>query len=407
MSAPTFVIVGAGMCGGRAAEALRREGFDGRVVLISAEREPPYERPPLSKEYMRGELEREKLYLLPPDWYSENGVDLLLGRETKRLDPGRRVVELDDGERIQFDSLLLATGGRVRRLDVPGADLEGVYYLRDIADSERIGSQLREGRRVVVVGAGFIGSEVAASCRMKGLEVTVLELEEAPLQRALGPELGKIFAGIHRDKGVDLRTGVGAKRFEGSKRIEAVVTTANERIECDFVVVGIGIEPNVELAVEAGIQTDNGIVVDERCRTSAEAVFAAGDVANHFNPVMGERLRVEHEQNAQRQGAAAALNMMGRDEPYQEVPWFWSDQYEYSMQYAGHASRWDEIVFRGSVDERKFTAFYLADGRLRAALAINSFRDVRFAREILKRGGSVDAAKLADPEADLRSLISG
>jgi 3-phenylpropionate/trans-cinnamate dioxygenase ferredoxin reductase subunit len=393
------------MCGGRAAEALRREGFDGRVVLIGAEREPPYERPPLSKEYMRGELEREKLYLLPRDWYSENGVDLLLGRKAERLDASRHVVELDDGARIQFDRLLLATGGRVRRLEVPGADLEGIYYLRDIDDSERIGAQLREGCHVVVVGAGFIGSEVAASCRLKGLEVTVLEVEEAPLQRTLGPELGKVFAAIHRDKGVNLRTGVGAKRFEGTNRVQAVVTTADERIQCDFVVVGVGIAPNVELAMESGIETQNGIVVDEHCRTSVEGVFAAGDVANHFNPVLGERLRVEHEQNAQRQGAVAALNMLGRDEPYLEVPWFWSDQYEYSMQYAGHATRWDEIVLRGSLEERKFTAFYLSEGRLRAALAINSFRDVRFAREIIKRGGSVDPARLKDPGTDLRSLI--
>ena len=402
---PTFVIVGANLAGGRAAQALRKEGFDGRLILIGAEPDPPYERPPLSKEYLRGESAREKLFIVPPAFFDENDIELRLGEEAKRIDAQERAVELDSGERVSFDALLLATGGRARALPIPGVDLEGVYYLRHVGDSESIAAELQEGRRLVVIGAGFIGSEVAASARMKGLDVTMLEIAPVPLERALGRELGGIFAEIHRDHGIDLRTSEGVERFEGAQRVERVIATSGAAIDCDLVVIGVGIVPNTEIAEGAGIAVDNGIVVDEYCQTDVDGIFAAGDVANFYSPILDERLRIEHWANAQSQGRAAALNMLGRKEPYNEVPWFWSDQYDLNMQLVGHAPSWDEVVFRGSVSERAFTAFYLKDGRLRAALAVNRFRDIRPSRELIKAGMEVDSRKLRDDETELRSLL--
>ena len=402
---PTFVIVGANLAGGRAAQALRKEGFDGRLILIGAEPDPPYERPPLSKEYLRGESAREKLFIVPPAFFDENDIELRLGEEAKRIDAQERAVELDSGERVSFDALLLATGGRARALPIPGVDLEGVYYLRHVGDSESIAAELQEGRRLVVIGAGFIGSEVAASARMKGLDVTMLEIAPVPLERALGRELGGIFAEIHRDHGIDLRTSEGVERFEGAQRVERVIATSGAAIDCDLVVIGVGIIPNTEIAEGAGISVNNGIVVDEYCRTDVNGIFAAGDVANFYSPILDERLRIEHWANAQSQGRAAALNMLGRKEPYNEVPWFWSDQYDLNMQLVGHAPSWDEVVFRGSVSERAFTAFYLKDGRLRAALAVNRFRDIRPSRELIKAGMEVDSRKLRDDETELRSLL--
>lgn len=402
---PTFVIVGANLAGGRAAQALRKEGFDGRLILIGAEPDPPYERPPLSKEYLRGESPKEKLFIVPPAFYDDNDIELRLGVEAKRVDAQERAVVLESGERVSFDALLLATGGRARALPIPGADLEGAYYLRHVGDSESIAAELREGRRLVVIGAGFIGSEVAASARMKGLAVTVLEIAPVPLERALGRELGGICAEIHRDHGVDLRTSEGVERFEGAQRVERVIATSGAAIDCDLVVIGVGIVPNTEIAEGAGISVDDGIVVDEYCQTDVDGIFAAGDVANFYSPILDERLRIEHWANAQSQGRAAALNMLGRKEPYNEVPWFWSDQYDLNMQLVGHAPSWDEVVFRGSVSERTFTAFYLKDGRLRAALAVNRFRDIRPSRELIKTGLEVDSRKLQDDETELRSLL--
>ncbi len=401
----TYVIVGANLCGGRAAETLRQEGFEGRLVLVGAERERPYERPPLSKEYLRGEEERVKIFLRPPDFYEEQEIELRLGVRAERLDVKERTVELDGGERLAYDKLLLATGGRVRRLPVPGADMEGVYYLRTVDDSERIAAELRPGRRAVVVGAGFIGSEVAASARVKGLEVTVLEAAETPLLKALGPEMGGIYAEIHREHGIDLRLECRLDRLEGSRRVECVTMADGEKVECDFVVVGVGIDPETALVEGSGIATEDGIVVDECCRTNVAGVFAAGDVARTFNPVLEERIRVEHWANAQNQGAAAAKCMLGRDEPYAEVPWFWSDQYDINMQYVGHASAWDEVVLRGDVSGRRFSAFYLKEGRLRATMALNRPRDIAASRALIRTGAPVDAKQLRDEEVDLRTLL--
>jgi 3-phenylpropionate/trans-cinnamate dioxygenase ferredoxin reductase subunit len=401
----TCIIVGANLCGGRAAETLRQEGFDGRVALIGAEPERPYERPPLSKEFLRHETERERVFLRPPEFYAEQEIELRLGVRASAVDLRERAVVLETGERLRFDKLLIATGGRVRRLAVPGAELEGVYYLRTIGDCERIASELAPGRRVVVIGAGFIGAEVAASARTTGLEVTVLEGGQVPLARALGPEMGRIYGDIHREHGIDLRLSTRIERLEGSGQVERVMTSDGEAVGCDFVVVGIGIDPDTALAEGTGIEVGNGIIVDEHCRTNVDGVFAAGDVANFPNPILGERLRLEHWANAQNQGVAAAKAMLGSEEPYADVPWFWSDQYDLNLQYVGYASSWDRIVIRGSVPERRFTAFYVKDGCLRAAMTLNRARDIRPSRELIRARVRVDAEKLQDEDVELRSLV--
>lgn len=401
----TCIIVGANLCGGRAAETLRQEGFDGRVALIGAEPERPYERPPLSKEFLRHETERERVFLRPPEFYAEQEIELRLGVRASAVDLRERAVVLETGERLRFDKLLIATGGRVRRLAVPGAELEGVYYLRTIGDCERIASELAPGRRVVVIGAGFIGAEVAASARTTGLEVTVLEGGQVPLARALGPEMGRIYGDIHREHGIDLRLSTRIERLEGSGQVERVMTSDGEAVGCDFVVVGIGIDPETGLVEGTGIEVGNGIIVDEHCRTNVDGVFAAGDVANFPNPILGERLRLEHWANAQNQGVAAAKAMLGSEEPYADVPWFWSDQYDLNLQYVGYASSWDHIAIRGSVPERRFTAFYVKDGCLRAAMTLNRARDIRPSRELIRARVQVDAEKLQDEDVELRSLV--
>jgi 3-phenylpropionate/trans-cinnamate dioxygenase ferredoxin reductase subunit len=402
----TYVIVGASLTGARAAEALRKEGFEGRIVLVGAEAEPPYERPPLSKEYLRGEVAREKVFVLKPEAYEERAIELRLGVAATRLDARERTVELADGERLPFEKLLLATGGRPRRLAAPGGDLEGVYYLRTIEDSDRLAQELRPGRRAVVIGAGFIGSEVAASARMKGLEVTVLEMAPVPLERVLGATMGEVLAALHRERGVDLVTGDAIERFEGSRRVERVVSSSGKAIDCDFAVVGVGIEPAVELAQEAGLAVDNGIVVDEYCETSVPGIYAAGDVANAYHPVLGRRLRVEHWNNAQKQGQAAAKNMLGKREPYEEIPWFWSDQYDVNLQLVGHAEEWDETATRGDVAGYSFTTFYLRHGKLQGALAVNKFKDIGPSRALIRQGAPVDAARLRDEGMELKALAA-
>lgn len=398
----TFVVVGANLCGGTAVHTLRQEGFDGRVVLIGEEPDLPYERPPLSKEYLRGEQSVESLFVQPASWYDDTGVDRRLGIRAISVDAGSRTVELSDGERVAYESLLLATGGRPRKL--PGEPLPRVLYLRTVRDADRIRSELEPGRHLVVVGAGFIGAEVAASARTLGLEVTCLELLDVPLERALGKEMGRLYADIHREHGIDLRTGEGVESIEQTNGGVLVRTTRGAAIEGDAVVVGVGIEPNFELGESAGAKIDNGIVVDEFCRTSVDGVFAAGDVANHRHPVFGRHVRVEHFDNAIKQGAAAARNMMGQAEPYDDPHWFWSDQYDHNLQYAGHADSWDELVVRGSTEDRNFVAFYLEQGVVLAALGLNRGKDVRRAMKLIRTRARPDPVRLRDEDADLRTL---
>jgi 3-phenylpropionate/trans-cinnamate dioxygenase ferredoxin reductase component len=399
------VIVGASLAGGGAAATLRQEGFDGKVILIGAEPQPPYERPPLSKEYLRGESSFEQALVQPPDFYGENGIETRFGVRATRVDAAEKVVELDDGERVAYDELLVATGGRNRLLPIPGLHLEGVHDLRTVADCERIRTEIAPGRKAVVVGMGFIGSEVAASLRQSGVEVVVVDRNKVPLRRVLGEEVGRVMEGIHRDNGAKLIFEDTVATFEGADRVERVVTQGGRRIECDFVVVGLGVEPVTELLADTGAQIDNGIVVDEFCRTGVEGIYAAGDVANHYHPVFERRIRVEHWQNALNQGPAAARNMLGKDEPYDDIPWFWSDQYDFNLQYTGFHTEWDELIVRGSMEERNFVAFYRKDERVLAAVAVNRGKDLRRSMRLIKAQRPVDATKLQDPDVDLRALV--
>ncbi|MDQ3911196.1 MAG: FAD-dependent oxidoreductase, partial [Actinomycetota bacterium] len=373
----TFVIVGASVAGGGAAATLRQEGFDGRVILIGAEAQPPYERPPLSKEYLRGELPFEQALVQPPDFYGENDIETRFGDRVTRVDAAEKVVELDRGERVAYDALLVATGGQNRRIPIPGIDLEGIYGLRTVADSDRIRAEISPGRKAVVVGMGFIGMEVAASLRQSGVEVAVVDRNTVPLRRVLGEEIGRVVGEIHRDHGTELIFEDKVAAFEGAERVERITTQRGHHIECDFVVVGLGVEPATDLLVGTGVGIDNGVVVDEYLWTGVDGIYAAGDVANHYHPVFERHIRIEHWQNALKQGPAAARNMLGGNEPYGEIPWFWSDQYEHNLQYAGFHSEWDELVVRGSMEERNFVAFYRKDGRILAAVAINGGRNLR------------------------------
>jgi 3-phenylpropionate/trans-cinnamate dioxygenase ferredoxin reductase component len=402
----TFVIVGASLAGGGAAAALRQEGFDGRVVLIGAEQPPPYERPPLSKEYLRGESSFESALVQPPDFYDENGIETRFGVRATRVDAAEKVVELDGGERVAYDRLLVATGGRNRRPPIPGLDLEGIHSLRTVADSDRIRAEIAPGRKAVVVGMGFIGSEVAASLRQSGVDVVVVDRNEVPLRRVLGEEVGRVIEGIHRDNGTSMIFEDTVAAFEGVGRVERVTTSRGRRIECDFVVVGLGVEPVTDLLADTGAEIDNGVVVDEYLRTGVEGIYAAGDVANHYHPVFGRRIRVEHWQNALKQGPVVARNMLDKDEPYDEIPWFWSDQYEHNLQYAGFHTEWDELVVRGSMEERNFVAFYRKDRRVLAAVAVNRGRDLRRSMPLIKAREPIDAARLCDLDVDLRALAS-
>jgi 3-phenylpropionate/trans-cinnamate dioxygenase ferredoxin reductase component len=402
---PTFVIVGAGMAGGKAVETLREEGFDGRVVLLGAEPERPYERPPLSKDYLRGEAERGGVYLQDDaGWYEEHDVELRTSTTIASLDAAGRAVVLADGERVDYDALLLATGAEPRRPPIAGVDLDGVHVLRTFEDSDALRAVLDAGGRLVVVGAGWIGSEVAASARQKGMEVALVETQSVPLEGVLGPELGAFYRDVHADHGVALHLGTGVEAIEGAGRAERVRTSDGTVLEADAVVLGVGVAPRTQLA-EGVLDVDNGILVDASLRASVEGVFAAGDVANHDHPLFG-RLRVEHWANALEQGPSAARAMLGQDAVYERVPYFFSDQYDVGMEYAGHSAPGDEVVFRGDPAAREFIAFWLRDGRVTAGMNVNVWDVNEHIQELVRSGASVDADRLRDPDVPLDELAS-
>jgi 3-phenylpropionate/trans-cinnamate dioxygenase ferredoxin reductase subunit len=404
--AEVFVIVGASLAGGTAAVTLREEGFDGRVILIGEESQPPYERPPLSKEYLRGEQPFEDVLFRPLDFYASNDIEALFGTRATRVDPVDKTIELSGTDRVRYDKVLIATGSRNRRLPIPGLDLEGVYDLRTVEDCDRIRGEIGPGRRAAVVGMGFIGSEIASSLRQMGVEVVVIEGGKVPLYRALGEEVGRIMEQIHLDHGVDMIFEEQVSGFEGRGRVERIVTRSGRRIECDFAVVGVGVEPVIEVVMGSGIEVDNGLVVDEYCRTNVEGVFAAGDVTNHYHPIFGQRMRVEHWHNALNQGGTAARNMMGMDSVYDEIHWFWSDQYDYNLQYIGFHKDWDKLVVRGSLENRDFIAFYVKDGLVAAAIGMNRGRDIRRATDLIKARAPVETKRLRDDDVDLRKLAA-
>jgi 3-phenylpropionate/trans-cinnamate dioxygenase ferredoxin reductase component len=406
MSQRTFVIVGASLAGAKGAEELRERGFDGRVVLIGAEPERPYERPPLTKDYLRAEAERDKAYVHPEAWYAAHEVDLLTEVTVRDLDARSSRVMLDDGSEVSYDALLLATGAEPRRLSVPGAELEGISYLRTLADCDALRSRLEPGARVTVVGAGWIGSEFAASARQLDLEVSVIDPLALPNERIFGEQIGAFYRDVHVAHGVEMLLGRGVEAFEGEGTVGRVRLTDGTSVDCDFAVIGVGAQPRTALAVRAGLNVDNGIVVDERLVTSVPNIFAAGDVASAWHPFYERRIRVEHWANALNQGPAAARSMLGHDASYERIPYFFSDQYEVGMEYSGYAERWDEVVFRGNPDDGDgFVAFWLHSGQVLAGMNVNVWDVNQHVRELIRARCPVDARVLADLETPLDGLV--
>jgi 3-phenylpropionate/trans-cinnamate dioxygenase ferredoxin reductase subunit len=405
---PGHVIVGAGLAGAKAAETLRAEGYDGPLILAGEETERPYERPPLSKDYLLGKAEREIIYVHPQAWYAEHGVDLRLGAQVTGVDPAGHQLRLAGGDRVGYAKLLLATGSAPRRLPVPGADSGGVFYLRRVGDSEQIKAAFAAASRVAVIGAGWIGLETAAAARAAGAEVTVLEAAQLPLLRVLGQEAAQVFAGLHREHGVDLRLGVQvAEITTAGGQAGGVRLSDGTRVGADAIIVGVGITPNTQLAEDAGLQTSNGIVVDERLRTSHPDIYAAGDVASAYHPLLRSHIRVEHWANALHQPQAAARAMLGQDVAYDQVPYFYTDQYDLGMEYAGYVEpgRYDQVVFRGDADKREFIAFWLGSGRVLAGMNVNVW-DVSETIQAMVRGGrAVDPAMLTDPQVPLEHFL--
>jgi 3-phenylpropionate/trans-cinnamate dioxygenase ferredoxin reductase subunit len=401
----TFVIVGASLTGATAAATLRGEGFDGRIALIGAEPLAPYERPPLSKEYLRGEQPLDDAFVRPPEWYAEQEIDARFGTRAVQIDVREREVVLAGGERIAFDRLLMATGSRNRSLDAPGAGLPGVFDLRHADDADRIKEAVGQGARVVCVGMGFIGAEVAASLRMLGNDVTVVEIFETTLYRILGPAIGRVLEAVHRDHGVKMLFNEAVASFEGDGRLEAVVTSGGRRIDADVAIVGVGTEPAVELMAGTGLDQGGGIPVAPTLETEVRGVFAAGDVARQEHPLFGP-IRVEHYDNAIKMGETAARNMLGAETVFGDPHWFWSDQYESEVQTAGIAPTWDWMVVRGSLEERSFCAFLLdGDGVLRSTVSLDWKQDVRRSFGLIAAQVAPDPTALEDPDVDLRTLV--
>jgi 3-phenylpropionate/trans-cinnamate dioxygenase ferredoxin reductase subunit len=405
-----MVIVGGGKTGGAAAATLRDEGFEGPVVLISREPGIPFGRPPLSKTYLRSEEDLSGWYVKPADWYETNDVELRT-ESVVVVDPAAHTLALGSGQELEYQKLLLATGGTNRRLRIPGAELPGIYYLRTVAECDAIKREAMAGRRVTIVGMGFIGCEVAASLTQLGVHVTAVYPGTNPLERVLGEQIGALIGAMHRANGVRLLAGAQVTAFQGTERVEAVVLADGERVACDVAVVGVGIDPEVSAIAGSSIQQDNGILVDERCRTGAADVYAAGDVANHLHPVLG-RIRVEHYNSAAHHGAAAARSMLGSTAPFGYIHNFWSDQYEHTLQYVGHATSWDDFVVRGSLQEGKLVGFYLLGGVVRAAVGLDRGGDPEYDRDsemaasgrLVARRARPDRGVLTDERADLWSL---
>ena len=402
-SEQTFVIIGGGLGGAKAAETLRHEGFDGRVVLLGEESHLPYERPPLSKSLLRGETPAHEAFVHGPRFYEDNDVELRLGRSVTSVDVRHRRLGFGGGEEIAYQKLLLATGAEPRRLSVPGSDLSAVHYLRTLHDCERLAAALGEGRRLVVIGAGWIGSEVAASARQMGTDVAMVEVGALPLERVLGAEVASFYRDLHAGKGVELHFGVGVTEIRGSHDEAEVVLNDGSRVGADAILVGIGVTARDELARLNGLAVDNGVLTDEYLATSDPDVYAAGDVANSWHPVLGRRVRLEHWSAALNQGPVAALNMMGRPTPYEKLPYFFSDQYDVGMEYTGLASGWDQVVIRGDRAAGEFIAFWLQGGRIQAGMNVNIWDQTESISRLI--GAGVDADRLGDPGIGLEDLL--
>ncbi len=402
----SVVIVGASLAGAAAAETLRAEGFDGHLILLGEEVDLPYERPPLSKGYLAGATPREQVYLHPESFYADQEIDLRLGVRVVQLDRGAGQVLLDSGQRMRFDRLLLATGAAPRRLPLTGGDLDGVLYLRDLADADALRERFERAGRVVVVGAGWIGSEVAATARQHGLDVTVVDPAPAPLARVLGPDLGEVYRRLHARHGVHLLLGTGLDRLEGVGSVQHVLTSDGQRLPADVVVVGIGVSPRVELAEGAGLHVEDGIVVDDLLTSSDPRIFAAGDVARARHPFYGEHLRVEHWGTARDHGAAVARSMLGRGKPYDALPYFFSDQYDTGMEYRGRASAQGRVVLRGDPDSGQFLAFWLDDNHVSAGMNLDVWDVGDDIERLIRSQAEVDPHRLADPAVPLTEVAA-
>jgi 3-phenylpropionate/trans-cinnamate dioxygenase ferredoxin reductase subunit len=409
MSEQTFVVVGASLAGAKAAEGMREAGFEGRVVLVGDEHDQPYERPELSKGFLAGKKEAADLQVFEPGWYDEHAVELRLGTAVTGIHRDDREVELAGGERLGYDRLLLATGATPRRIEVGGAELDGVHYLRRSGDAATLRQAFSSGGRLVVVGAGWIGLEVAAAARGHDVDVTVIEPQPTPLHAVLGPEVGRLFGRLHRNHGVDLRTGTGVEGFEGSAgRVTGVVTSGGTVVPADRVVVGVGIRPNTALAEAAGLDLAlGGVAVDEMLRSSDPSIWAAGDVASAFNPLFGERVRVEHWANASNQGKAAGLSMADQGEPYAKLPYFFTDQYDLGMEYHGWVGPdgYDDVVLRGDPESGEWLAFWLAGGRVLAGMTVNVWDQGDPVKAMARARTAVDRTRLADAGVPLTDLV--
>jgi 3-phenylpropionate/trans-cinnamate dioxygenase ferredoxin reductase subunit len=405
MSQQTSIIVGASLAGAKAAEELREQGYEGRIVLVGSEPELPYERPPLTKDYLRDEAKREQALVHDRGFYEEHQIELLTGVSASALDLSAQRLTLDDGQVLGFDRLLLCTGAEPRRLSSPGAELDGVHYLRSLDDCDALRERIAAGGRVVVVGAGWIGSEFAASARQRGLEVALVDPLPLPNERIFGPEIGAFYRDVHARNGVELVLGDGVAAFEGDGSVARVRTSSGRVLECDFALVGIGVQPRTELAAAAGLEVTNGVVVDESLRSSHANVFAAGDVANAWHPFYVERIRVEHWANALNQGPAAARAMLGQRVSYDRIPYFFSDQYDVGMEYSGYATSWDEVVFRGERDSGEFVAFWLRDRLVVAGMNVNVWDVNEHVQALIRSRERIDARALCDVDTPLESLV--
>ena len=405
MTSQHILIVGGGQAAAQAILTLRQKKFDGRITLVGEEDLPPYQRPPLSKKYLAGELARERLFLRPPVFYEKNRVDMRLGVRAEELEPDRRRIRLDDGGTLEYDGLLLATGSRVRRLDIPGSDLPGIHYVRNVADVDRISEAIEPGNRLVVVGAGYIGLEVAAVAVTRGLKVTVLEAVDRVMARVVCPDVSQFYFDYHTRSGVDIRCGTMIEGFVGNGHVEAVTAAGGEQFPCDLAIVGIGIEPVEEPASSAGLTCENGIRVDDHARTDDEAIVAAGDCTNHPSLLYGHRVRLESVQNAIDQAKVAAASLLGEVQPYDTVPWFWSDQYDVKLQIAGLSQHHDQVVLRGDPSTSSFAAFYLRDGNLLAVDAVNSPKEFMLGKRLILQRAAPAPEQLADPATDLGELL--
>jgi 3-phenylpropionate/trans-cinnamate dioxygenase ferredoxin reductase subunit len=399
-----FVIVGGGVAAAKAAEGLRAADGEGAAVVLTAEPELPYERPPLSKAFLRGEAGRDYVRTHDEAWYRDHDVEVLLATRASTLDPATRTVTTEVGDQLHYGGLVLATGAQPNRLELPGEDLDGVFYLRTVDDSERLRAAISRAESMVILGGGFIGAEVAASATQMDTRVTLLEMADTLWTRAVGPEMGRFFEAFLRDRGVHVRTRAKAERLEGGEQVEAVVLPDGSRLHADLVVIGVGVHPDTDLAERAGLPVDNGVLVDQQLR-AADGVWAAGDVANADNTLFG-RIRIEHWAEALNQGLLAGRNLAGAGERYDRVPYFFSDQFDLSLSYLGYVREWDELVVRGSqeVAEPKFVAWYLCDGAPRAALIVNDWDAEDPVREVIRRGRPVDPARLVDQGVDLGDL---